>query len=146
MNNSPNLAECARAAGLWCGGEVMQEELPVELNVQVFSAKCHLLCSVTSFPLVLIRQVAVSRLSLAVTHTLSERLVEAIPELSESRSLLLQTAAFSYMYSITGFLSLCTAALSSSHSHKHLSDYTGGFCHSRAHKVLCVFASVCRSG
>lgn len=117
---------------MWRQGNVGVTPSRAECAGVPLSVKCHLLCSLTSFTFFLIRQVAVSWLSVAVTHTLRK----AISELSEERrSLLLQTAAILYMHSITGSLSLFTALISLSLfnspgfcSHRCLSAYSSGFC------------------
>lgn len=124
--------------------EVTQEELPVELNVQVFlRVKCHLLYSITFFLSFLIRQVAVSWLSVAVTHTLK---VWLGPSQSVQRRKKIITVAdsshFINLYTITGCLSFSLShsdGLKSQRnwSHKCLFDY-------RCWNILCCM-SLCFS-
>lgn len=82
MNYSQNLAACAHVQ-TDLEREVMQEELPVELNVQVFpSVKCHLLYSITSF-LSFPYQTGCCLLIFCSCHTYTQSLVGAISELSD---------------------------------------------------------------
>ncbi len=80
MNNSQTLkltvhwrcVHCScTVAVMWRGGNVGVTPSRAEC-AGVLSVKCHLLCSLTSFAFFLIRQVAVSWLSVAVTHALRE--------------------------------------------------------------------------